>query len=218
MVNTKNDTHPYTYVVVPASDVTQDTPRLLVVLHGTGGNERDLIPVGQMVAPSHTILGVRGTVTEHGMPRFFARLAEGVLDEADLSKKADVLVAFIESIANQYGIPPEHRTVLGYSNGANIGLAMLLRSPGVFSRLIALRPMKPYTTLPAARLAEHSILLLSGNNDPLVHAEDVSQLAAHLTIAGASVSHDVIEAGHELTQTDIQKSAHWLSQWSNYSL
>ena len=181
----------------------------LLLLHGTGGNERDLLPLGQMIAPGAALLSPRGKVLEHGVPRFFRRLAEGVFDEADVRARALELADFIEAARKEYGLPAP--VALGYSNGANIAAALLYLRPEVLGGAVLLRAMVPLGGAPEAGLDGKPVLILSGAMDPIVPAGNAGQLAGTLKDAGAAVTHRTLPAGHELSQADIGAARNWLA-------
>jgi phospholipase/carboxylesterase len=165
------------------------------------------------VAPGAALLSPRGSVLENGMPRFFRRLAEGVFDEADLRRRTDDLAGFVAEARGRYGIAAP--VALGFSNGANIAAAMLLRRPEVLAGAVLLRPMVPFADPsladpPVADLAGRPVLILSGAMDPIVPAENARRLAAQLTEAGAAVTHRMLPAGHGLSQAEIGLAAEWL--------
>ncbi len=180
----------------------------LLLLHGTGGDENDLVPLGRAVAPDAPLLSPRGKVLEHGMPRFFHRLAEGVFDEDDVRRRADELAVFIESARTHYGITAP--TALGYSNGANIASAMLLLHPQVLSGAILLRAMVPLSAAPGVDLTAKPVLIISGAQDPIVPAENAARLADLLRASRAAVEHRVLPAGHGLSNADVTMTQHWL--------
>jgi phospholipase/carboxylesterase len=184
----------------------EDPPLLL--LHGTGGDENDLLQLGEMIAPGSALLSPRGKVLEHGMPRFFRRLAEGVFDEDDVRQRANELADFVEAARAQYGINTP--VALGYSNGANIAAAMLLLRPQVLAGAILLRAMVPLAQPPKADLAGKPVLISSGQRDPIIPASNSAKLAALLTQEGANVQHSVLPAGHELTQVDVTLAKDWV--------
>jgi phospholipase/carboxylesterase len=188
----------------------KDKPPLLL-LHGTGGDERDLLPLGRMVAPGFTLLSPRGKVLEHGMPRFFRRLAEGVFDEADLIRRTDELADFVETARAAHGLAAP--VALGFSNGANIAAAMLYRQPDVLSGAALIRAMTPFAQAPENPLSGKPVLILSGDADPILPAENAARLAAALEAAGAEVSHLVLPAGHGLTQPDLKLTTEWMTRW-----
>lgn len=179
----------------------------LLLLHGTGGDENDLIPVGQMVAPGSALLSPRGKILENGMPRFFRRLAEGVFDEQDVIARANELADFIAEARQAYGI--DAPIALGFSNGANIAAAMLMLQPEALAGAVLLRAMVPLSKPQAANLTGKPVLMISGAMDPIIPTENSSRLAGFLSNAGADVQHRTIPTGHGLTQTDIQLTAAW---------
>jgi phospholipase/carboxylesterase len=184
--------------------------RPLLLLHGTGGDENDLIPLGRAVAPGAALLAPRGRVLEHGMPRFFRRLAEGVFDEDDVRRRALDLADFVEQARGRYelGAP----VALGYSNGANIAAAMLLLRPEALAGAILLRAMLPLTDAPRVDLAGKPVLIVSGAQDPIVLPDNAARLADMLRRAGAAVDHKILPAGHPLTNTDVMVARSW---WRN---
>jgi phospholipase/carboxylesterase len=180
----------------------------LLLLHGTGGDERDLLPFGRMVAPGAGLLSPRGRVLEGAMPRFFRRLAEGVFDEADLIARTHELADFIEQAQRRYGLPAP--VALGFSNGANIAASLLLLRPETLAGAVLLRAMSPFATPPETRLAGKKVLILSGALDPIIPAENAARLADALTRSGASVEHRILPTGHGLSQADANLARGWL--------
>lgn len=180
----------------------------LLLLHGTGGDENDLLGLGKMISPGSALLSPRGRVLEHGMPRFFRRLSEGVFDEADVRRRAHELGDFVSEARQRYGIAAP--VAVGFSNGANIAAALLLLEPDVLAGAILLRAMVPLSDAPTADLAGKPILLLSGQGDPIVPAGNSARLAALLSQAGASVTHRVLPAGHQLSQADVTLARDWI--------
>ena len=181
----------------------------LLLLHGTGGDENDLLPLGETISPGSALLSPRGGVLENGMPRFFRRLAEGVFDEDDVRRRANELSDFVESARAQYGIGAP--VALGYSNGANIAAAILLLRPQVLAGAILLRAMVPLTRPPKADLAGKPVLIVSGRHDPIIPASNSAKLAALLTDAGAQVQHSVLPTGHQLSQSDLTTARDWMT-------
>jgi phospholipase/carboxylesterase len=193
--------------------------RPLLLLHGTGGDESDLIPLGKMVSPGAPLISPRGKVLEHGMPRFFRRLAEGVFDEEDVRARAHELADFIAAARNEYGI--DVPIALGYSNGANIAAAVMLLRPEALAGAILLRAMVPLGDPPAARglaatgqagtgLAGKAALIVSGARDPIAPPANAARLTAMLEQAGAEVDHRILASGHELSQGDVALARQWL--------
>lgn len=181
----------------------------LLLLHGTGGDENDLLGLGEAVAPGAPLLSPRGKVLERGMPRFFRRLSEGVFDEDDVRLRADELADFVEAARRRYGIGAP--VALGYSNGANIAAAMMLLRPQVLAGAVLLRAMVPLAVPPPADLAGKPVLIVSGDRDPIIPAANAAGLAAQLSAAGATVSHRTLPLGHGLSQMDMALVREWLA-------
>lgn len=192
---------------VPAS-VAGRTPLLL--LHGTGGDEQDLLPLGRTIAPGAALLSPRGRILEGGMPRFFRRLREGVFDEEDVRRRAVELADFVAEARNTYGL--EAPVAVGFSNGANIAAATLLLRPEAFAGAVLLRAMVPLTDPPTSGIDRTPVLLLSGVADPIVPEENARRLAAMLGSAGAAVEHRVLPATHALSQADINLARQFLAE------
>ncbi len=182
----------------------------LLLLHGTGGDENDLVPLGHAVAPGSALLSPRGKVLEHGMPRFFRRLTEGVFDEDDVRRRAVELAGFIEDARRHYGLAAP--IALGYSNGANIAAAVLLLRPQALAGAILFRAMVPLREPPTADLAGKDVLIVSGSQDPIVPASNAWRLAEHLREAGALVEHRTLPTGHGLTQADVELAQRWMQE------
>ncbi len=181
----------------------------LLLLHGTGGDENDLLPLGRAVLPGAALLSPRGQVLEGSMPRFFRRLAEGVFDEADLTKRTHELADFIADARTRYGL--QAPVALGFSNGANIAAALLLLRPEALAGAALLRAMAPFAKPPEAQLSGKPVLLLSGRLDPIIPAANAAGLAATLERAGAAVEHQVLPTGHGLSQADVGLLEKWLA-------
>jgi phospholipase/carboxylesterase len=193
---------------------TEETParRVLLLLHGTGGNENDMIPLGRDLDPSAALLSLRGNVLENGMPRFFRRLAEGVFDEEDVVRRANELAEFIPAAAKKYDFSPDQVTAVGYSNGANIAAAVLLLRPGTISSAVLLRAMVPITPDREPNLAGTRVLICSGQHDPIIPIENAERLAEMLRHGGADVTLRIEEASHQLVFTEIQAAKKWLRE------
>ncbi|WP_439405003.1 alpha/beta hydrolase [Bradyrhizobium sp. DASA03076] len=180
----------------------------LLLLHGTGGDENDLLGLGRMISPGSALLSPRGRVLEHGMPRFFRRLAEGVFDEDDVRRRALELGDFVADARKRYEIAAP--VAVGFSNGANIAAALLLLKPDVLAGAVLLRAMVPLSDPPEAELSDKPVLLLSGQADPIVPSSNSVRLAALLSDAGARVDHKVLPAGHQLSQADVTLARSWI--------
>jgi phospholipase/carboxylesterase len=181
----------------------------LLLLHGTGGDENDLLGLGAMVSPNSALLSPRGRVLENGMPRFFRRLAEGVFDEEDVRQRALELADFAERAQGRHGI--ERPIALGYSNGANIAAAVMLLRPRALAGAALLRAMVPLSDPPRPDLSGLPVLIASGKVDPIVPARNSARLAAMLQDAGAEVSHQVLPVGHQLSGLDLALVRDWLA-------
>ena len=185
--------------------------RTLVPLHGTGGDESDLIPLARRLDPSAALISPRGQVLENGMPRFFRRLADGVFDTDDVIRRAADLAGFLRRAAIRYGRTADQLVALGYSNGANMAAAVMLNHPEVFSAAVLLRPMLPLRPVVMPDLSGRRVLMLSGTRDTVIPAESTDRLEALLTAAGARVERQALAAGHELTPMDAAIAAGWLA-------
>ena len=186
----------------------------VVLLHGTGGNESDLLPLGQALAPGAPLLSPRGQVLENGMPRFFRRHAEGVFDLDDLRRRAGDLARFIEEARARYNLGDAAPVAVGFSNGANIAAALLLLHPGTLSAGLLLRAMVPLVPDPLPALHDVRVLIAAGRHDPIATAEQTQELADLLARAGADVTVHWSHAGHNLTPDDLQAGSRWMAEVS----
>jgi phospholipase/carboxylesterase len=185
--------------------------RTLLLLHGTGGNENDLIPLGRALDPDANLLSPRGKVLENGMPRFFRRLAEGIFDEEDLIRRTHELAEFIEQASTKYRLNRQNLFAVGYSNGANIAGSLLLLRPGTLAGAVLLRPMVPIVPEPLPDLKGVPVLVVSGRYDPIISADEALQLVATLRHAGAEVTVSLENAGHGLTEGTVEIARRWLA-------
>ncbi len=184
---------------------------LLLLLHGTGANENDLINLGKMVSPGSAILSPRGKVLENGMPRFFRRLAEGVFDLEDLHFRTNELADFITETRKQYDVSDRPVIALGFSNGANMAASMLLQKPEVLDGAILLRAMTPFEPEQLPDLKGRHILMLSGNIDPIIPIENAKNLANLFERSGADINFKSFPASHQLIQEDIKAMTNWFN-------
>ena len=184
--------------------------RTLLLLHGTGGNERDLIPLGRELDPNAALLSPRGKVLENGMPRFFRRLAEGVFDLEDLKKRTNELADFIASAAKHYTLATDQIVAVGYSNGANIAAAMLLLRPEILHAAILFRAMVPLVPEKLPDLSSVCVWIGAGNQDPIIPTSETQRLVELLRNAGADVTIRFANATHALTDADVKTARHWL--------
>lgn len=183
---------------------------ILLLLHGTGGNERDLLPLADLVAPGAGVLSPRGSVLENGMPRFFRRLAEGVFDEPDLRARTAELAEFVADAASAYRFDAANVTALGFSNGANIAASLLLLSPGVLRGAMLFRAMVPLRPDAPPALEGVRVLLSEGARDPIVGRAQGEELAGMLRGGGAEVTLIWQEAAHGLVEADLRSAREWL--------
>ncbi|MCC5979514.1 MAG: alpha/beta hydrolase [Salinarimonas sp.] len=202
-----SDDFGFRHVFVPPGPGHAKAPPLLL-LHGTGGDERDLLPLAARLAPGAAILSPRGNVSENGMPRFFRRLAEGVFDEADLRAQTQALARFISEACAAYGLA--RPVAVGFSNGANIAASLLWLAPDSLAGAALWRVMRPLPEAPATPLTGKPVLILAGAADPLIPAARSQELATALGEAGAAVTLEILPAGHGLTPADLDITARFL--------
>jgi phospholipase/carboxylesterase len=193
---------------VPAEDGGR---RVLLLLHGTGGNESDLLPLARELDANAAILSPRGKVLENGMPRFFRRFAEGVFDEEDVVRRAHELADFVTAAATNYRLHPTDVTAVGYSNGANIAAALLLLRPEVLTVGVLFRAMTPLSQPPAADLSGKRVLISAGALDPIIPPQHAQSLAALLQQRGADVQLEVQPASHGLVAADLAVASQFLA-------
>jgi phospholipase/carboxylesterase len=184
----------------------------LLLLHGTGGDENDLLPLARLVSPAAALLAVRGNVMEQGMPRFFRRLSEGVFDLDDLRRRTAELGDFIAAAGERYGFSPSALFALGFSNGANIAASLLLSRPAALAGGILIRAMVPFEPDRTPDLSGRGVLLSEGRMDPLIPPAAAERLAKILEGAGADVELAWQPGGHGLTQGDVTVARRWLGQ------
>ena len=184
---------------------------VLLLLHGTGGDETNLLPLGEALAPGTALLSPRGKVLEHGMPRFFRRLAEGVFDVEDLTARTRELAEFVRAASAEYAFDPAAVIGVGYSNGANIAASLLLLHPDVLRGAVLFRPMVPLVPASTPRLDGTPVFIAAGQHDPIVPAAQTRQLVVLLQEAGADVTVHVEPAEHSLTNGDVAAARAWLA-------
>ncbi len=191
----------------PAAPGVRDT---LLVLHGTGGNEDDLVGIAQTVAPGAAVISPRGKVLEGGAPRFFRRLAEGVFDPAEVHARGEEMAGFIRAAALRYEREADRIFALGYSNGANIASTVMLIDPDVIRAAVLLRPMLVFEPAEKADLTGKAVLLSAGKVDRIVPVESVEKLAGLLKDRGAEVTLNWQLGGHNLVPSEMKEAAEWL--------
>jgi phospholipase/carboxylesterase len=182
--------------------------RPVLLLHGTGGDENDLIPLGHVIAPNAPLLSPRGKVLENGMTRYFRRVAGGVFDEDDVRRRAIELADFIAEARDHYDLTSP--VALGYSNGANTAAAILLLRPDALAGAILLRATLPLKETEPVYLTGKPVFIGTGGSDPMMSPEGAVRLAARLQQYGAVVEHRTLPAGHELSQADVSLAKQWL--------
>ena len=183
-------------------------PLSLLLLHGTGGDEQDLLPIAEAIAPGATVISPRGQVTEYGAPRFFRRFAEGVLDIEDWRERTQALADFVAAISIEHGIAG--LIAVGFSNGANIAQGLLFLRPEALAAAVLIRPMFITDEVPANDLSGRQVLLLPGDHDPVVAPEDAQRIANQLQDRGARVTVKTVPASHGLVLDDITQVRAWL--------
>ncbi len=203
--------HGFAHLFAPADPASPLAGVTVLALHGTGGDERDLVPLARQVAPGAAVLSPRGPVTERGMPRFFRRLAEGVFDLDDLARRTEQLGDFVDAAARDYGVDRARVVAVGFSNGANVAASLLLRRPGALAGAALLRAMVPFEpgapapglalgTRPVAAVAA----VAAGRADPLVPPGQPERLAELLAAAGCDARVEWVAAGHQLAPRDLE--------------
>ncbi len=188
------------------------TGRTVLALHGTGGSERDLLPLARDLFPGANVLAPRGRVSEHGANRFFKRFTEGVFDLDDLRVQTDALAEFVAASAHTYGFDTGNVWALGYSNGANIAASLLLQRPATLAGAVLLRAMTPFTPSASPPLAAKRVYLAAGRFDPVVPVADVENLARLLQSGGADVELHWQDAGHDLARAELDAVRVWLAR------
>ncbi len=188
-----------------------NAPHTLLLLHGTGGDESDLLDLGRQLAPNAALLSPRGKVLEQGAPRFFRRLREGVFDIPDLIHRANELADFVLAAASEYELDITKICAVGFSNGANVAAAMLLLRPEVLRYAALLRPMVPLHPQQSPDLNKHKVLVAAGRSDPMVSTDQTNALVKLLKSYGADVTLATANAGHQLSQSDLTAVSTWMS-------
>jgi phospholipase/carboxylesterase len=194
---------------VPARD--PGTKETLLVLHGTGGDENDLIGIGQAIAPGAAILSPRGNVLENGAPRFFRRLAEGVFDPAEVRSRGEELAGFIRAAISKYSLDPTRVFAFGFSNGANIASTVMLIDPDLLQGAILFRPMLVFTPERPPDLTSTTAFISAGRTDPIVPTDNVERLVELFESCGCEVSLKWQLAGHNLVPGEVRQAAEWLA-------
>ena len=193
---------------VPAEEPAAPT---LLLLHGTGGDENDLLPLGRMLDERAALLSLRGKVLENGMPRFFRRLSIGVFDEEDLVNRTHELAGFVQRAVSEYDLDPRRLFAVGFSNGANIAASLLLLHPGLLAGAVLLRAMVPFEPETSPDLQGTRVYLAAGRSDQMIPPESTERLAQLLREAGAEVTLDWQPGGHGIGRDEIEAARDWLA-------
>jgi phospholipase/carboxylesterase len=201
----------FVHKYVPANEASGNKRAItLLLLHGTGGNENDLLPLGRELAPNAALLSPRGKILEGEMPRFFRRLAEGVFDIEDLKFRSNELADFVRSASGEYGFDPERVVAVGYSNGANIAASILLLRPETFLGAVLFRAMLPLVPEKLPNLSGKSVFLTAGNFDQIIPKRQVEKLNQILSESKAEVTLNWTPSDHSLTQDELRKARDFL--------
>jgi phospholipase/carboxylesterase len=188
-----------------------DSGPTLLMLHGTGGNEEDLVGLGETLAPGAAMLSPRGKVSEYGAPRFFRRVAEGVFDHEDLLFRTHELAEFVEAASVEYGFERSKLVAVGYSNGANVAASTILLHPGLLRAAVLFRAMVPFEPDLTPDLSGMPIFLAAGRMDRMIPPDNAQRLADILLEAGADVDLRWRNVGHPLTYEDVSEAKQWLA-------
>ncbi|MFC4559563.1 alpha/beta hydrolase [Virgibacillus kekensis] len=189
-----------------------DQSKTLLLLHGTGGTEQDLLPLAKEIDPDANVLSVRGNVSENGMPRFFKRLAEGVFDEEDLIARTKELNEFLDQAAKENNFDRDNITAVGYSNGANIAASLMFHYKGALNSAILHHPMVPRRGIELPDLSGKRVFIAAGTNDPICPSKESEDLKALLEEAGADVELHWENNGHQLTYNEVAAAAKWYNK------
>jgi phospholipase/carboxylesterase len=202
----------FTYRFIPSSN-PKESRRTLLLLHGTGGNEDDLIPLGKEIGRTFSLLSPRGKMLEGNMPRFFSRLEEGVFDLEDLKFRTGELSDFVEAASKQYHFDPRGVIAIGYSNGANIAASMMLLRPDVLQGAVLFRAMVPFVPEKLPDLNGKHVFLSSGRFDQIVPRQQVQKLEQLLQKSGAEVTLNWAQSDHSLTRDEVTKASKFLEAY-----
>ena len=187
-------------------------PVTFLVLHGTGGDENDLVPLAQSIRPSAGILSPRGKISENGLNRFFRRISPGEFDLKDLHNRTKELAGFVKNACAQYKMDSRQVVALGYSNGANTAANLLLNYPDTLCAAVLFRALLPDTPRQTPNLNGKKILVLSGKKDSLILPSQTKELMDYLKKTGARVTEHALETGHQLANQDIQIAREWMEK------
>ncbi|QCR30894.1 alpha/beta hydrolase [Lysinibacillus sp. SGAir0095] len=191
---------------------TNPSKPVLLLLHGTGGDENGLLALADIVDPEASVLSVRGNILENGMPRFFRRLAEGIFDEEDLIFRTKELNQFLDDASKEYRFDRQNIVAIGYSNGANIAASLLFHYKDALKGAVLHHPMVPRRGIELPDLKDAKVFISAGTNDPICPQQESLELKQILDSAGASVEVHWEDRGHQLTMTEVQAAKRWYEQ------
>ena len=197
------------HIFKKGTDLSKPT---LLLLHGTGGNEHDLLPLADIVDPTCSVLSVRGNILENGMPRFFRRLAEGIFDEEDLIYRTNELNEFLNSSAKEYQFDRNNIVAIGYSNGANIAASLLFHFEDSLKGAMLHHPMVPRRGIELPNMKQTPVFIAAGKNDPICPLSETEELSELLENAGADVKVYFENYGHQLTRSEVEEAASWFQE------
>lgn len=203
----------YDYRFEPGSHSGGPGRKVLLLLHGTGGNEHSLIPVARLIAPDADLLAPRGNVPENGALRYFRRIAEGVLDLEDLKLRTGQLGEFVRAAVKKHGFDAGQVVAVGYSNGANIAASLMLTQPTALRHAVMLRAMLPFEPASTPDLAGSSALIVAGTSDQLIPQANTERLASIMREAGCKLELQWLDTGHGLVQEDSTLAREYLRAW-----
>ena len=189
----------------------QNDKPVLLLLHGTGGDENSLLALAEIVDPEASVLSVRGNVLENGMPRFFRRIADGVFDMEDLAARTKELYEFLDTAAKEYNFSRDNIIAIGYSNGANIAANLLYEYSDALTGAILHHPMVPNRDAHIPQ-QQTKVFIAAGSNDPMCSPQEATDLQAMLSQKGAEVTLEWETNGHQLTMNEVQKAKTWYEQ------
>lgn len=189
-----------------------DSKPTLLILHGTGGNELDMLPIAGIIDEDASVLSVRGNILENGMPRFFRRLAEGIFDEEDLVYRTKELNEFLDDAAKEYEFDRNNIVAIGYSNGANIAASLMFHYQNALKGAILHHPMVPRRGMELPDLTGKSVFIAAGTNDPICAPEESNELQSLLEEANAEVEIHWENHGHQLTGSEVEAAKKWYTQ------
>lgn len=188
----------------------EDAP-VFILLHGTGGTEESLLDVGKVLDEEATLIGIRGNILEGGYPRYFKRLEEGIFDVEDLNNRTIELHEFIQTLVERYDLNSEKIVLIGYSNGANIGIKLFLDYPTIYQKGILFHPMYPVKIADTQDLSQTKIFTTMGKMDPIVTIEQSEHVLQLFRERKAEITEEWTQ-GHQLTYPEILKAKEWLAR------